>query len=49
MSIEKLQDMEVLGVDLSPSVSVNDRFAVRPHVMLNTCLSLSWLDKPFRT
>jgi hypothetical protein len=26
----KQQDMKVLGVDLSPSVSVKDRFAVRP-------------------
>ena len=48
MSIEKQQDMEVLGVDLSLSVSVKDRFAVRPHVMLNACLSLSWLDNSFR-
>ena len=38
--IEKQQGMEVLGVDLSPSVSVKDRFIVRPHVMLNACLSL---------
>ena len=28
MSIEKQQDMEVLGVDLSPSVSVKDRTIV---------------------
>ena len=28
MSIEKQQDMEVLGVDLSPSVSVKDRTVV---------------------
>ena len=28
MSIEKQQDMEVLGVDLSPSVSINDRTVV---------------------
>ena len=48
MSIEKQQGTEVLGVDLSPSVSVKDRFAVRPHVMLNACLSLSWLDNSFR-
>ena len=41
MSIEKQQDMEVLGVDLSPSMSFKDRFAVCPHVMLNACLSLS--------
>ena len=37
-----------LGAYLSPSLSVKDRFAVRPHVMLNTCLALSWLDKSFR-
>ena len=48
MSIEKQQDMEVLGVDLSSSVSVKDRFTVRPHVMLNACLSLSWPDNSFR-
>jgi hypothetical protein len=35
MLIEKQQDMEVLGVDLSPSVSVKDLFAVRHQVMLN--------------
>ena len=48
MSIEKQQGKEVLGVDLSPSVSVKDRFDVRPHVMLNACLSLSWPDNSFR-
>ena len=48
MSIEKQQGKEVLGVDLSLSVLVKDRFAVRPHVMLNACLSLSWLDNSFR-
>ena len=48
MSIEKQQDMEVLGVDLSPSMSIKDRFFIRPHVMLNTCLSLSWSDNSFR-
>ena len=48
MSIEKQQDMEVLGVDLSLSMLVKDRFVVRPHVMLNACLTLSWLDKSFR-
>ena len=37
-----------LSAYLSLSVSVKDRFAVRPHVMLNTCLSLSWLDNSFR-
>ena len=48
MSIEKQQGKEVLGVDLSPSVSVKDRFAVCPHVMLNACLSLIWPDNSFR-
>ena len=48
MSIEKQQGKEVLGVDLSPFVSIKDRFAVRPHVMLNACLSLSWPDNSFR-
>ena len=48
MSIEKQQGKEVLGVDLSPSVSFKDQFAVRPHVMLNACLSLSWSDNSFR-
>ena len=47
MSIEKQQGKEVLGVDLSPSVSVKDQFAVCPHVMLNACLALSWPDKSF--
>ena len=42
--IEKQQGMEVLGAYLSPSVAIKDRFAVRPHVMLNACLALSWLD-----
>ena len=48
MSIEKQQDMEVLGVDLSSSMSFKDRCAIRPHVMLNACLSLSWPDNSFR-
>ena len=48
MSIEKQQGMEVLGVDLSPSMSVKDQFIVHPHAMLNACLSLSWLDNSFR-
>jgi hypothetical protein len=48
MSIEKQQGMEVLVVDLSPYVSIKERFAVRPHVMLNAYLSLSWPDKSFR-
>ena len=48
MSIEEQQGKEVLGVDLSPSVSVKDRFAVRPHIMLNACLSLNWPDNSFR-
>jgi len=41
------QGMKVLGVDLSPSVSVKDRYDVRPLVMLNACLTLSWPDKSF--
>ena len=48
MSIEKQQGKKVLGVDLSLSVSVKDRFIVCPHVMLNACLSLSWPDNSFR-
>jgi hypothetical protein len=35
MMIVKQQGMKVLGVDLSPSESFKDRFAVRPWVMLN--------------
>jgi len=46
--IVQQQGMEVLGVNLSPSVSVKDRFAVRPRVMLNACLTHSWPDKSFR-
>jgi hypothetical protein len=46
-AIEKQQGMEVLGAYLSPSVSVKDRFVVRPHVMLNACLTLSWPDNSF--
>jgi hypothetical protein len=42
MLIVKQQGMEVLGVDLSLFVSVKDRFAMRPLVSLNACLSLSW-------
>ena len=42
--IEKQQGMEVLGAYLSPSMSIKDRFAVRPHVMLNACLAHSWVD-----
>ena len=48
IEIEKRQGMEVLGAYLSPSVSVKDRFVVRPYVMLNVCLTLSWPDKSFR-
>jgi len=44
----KQQGMEVLGVDLSLFVSVKDRYAVRPLVMLNACLTHSWPDKSFR-
>jgi hypothetical protein len=35
-------------MDLSPSVSIKDRFVVRPLVMLNACLTFSRPDKPFR-
>ena len=38
MTIVQQQGMEVLGVNLSPSVSFKDRIAVRPRVMLNACL-----------
>jgi hypothetical protein len=48
IEIEKRQGLEVLDAYLSPSVSVKDRFAVRPHVMLNACLTLSWPDNSFR-
>ena len=48
MSIEKQQGKEVLGVDLSPFVSVKDRFIAHPHVMLNACLSLSCPDNSFQ-
>ena len=49
MSIEKQQGMEVLGVDLSPCVSIKDRTIVGAFLTrLNACLSLSWLDNSFR-
>ena len=52
MTIVKQQGMEVLGVNRlgceSPSVSFKDRYAVRPLVMLNACLTLSWPDMSFR-
>jgi len=48
MTIVKQQGMEVLGVNLSLSVSFKDRYAARPLVMLNACLTLSWPDKSFR-
>jgi len=41
MTIVMQQGKEVLGVNLSPSVSFKDRYAVRPLVMLNACLTLS--------
>jgi hypothetical protein len=41
MMIVKQQDMEVLGVDISPSVSIKDQFLDPFLVMLNACLSLS--------
>jgi hypothetical protein len=47
IKIEKRQGMEVLGAYLSPSISVKDQFVVRPFVMLNACLTLSWSDKSF--
>ena len=37
-----------LGAYLSLSMSVKDRFIVRPHIMLNACLAVSWLDKSFQ-
>jgi len=46
--IVKQQGMEVLGMNLSLSVSFKDRYAIRPLVMLNTCLTLSGPDKSFR-
>ena len=48
MMVVQQQGMEVLGVNLSPSMSFKDRFVVRPHLMLNACLSLSWPDNSFR-
>jgi hypothetical protein len=42
MTIVKQQGMEILGVDLSPSVSIKDRFLEPFLFMLNACLSLSW-------
>ena len=42
--IEMQQGMEVFGAYLSLSVSIKDRFVVRPHIMLNACLALSWPD-----
>jgi hypothetical protein len=40
--IMKQQGMEVLGVDLSPSVLIKDRNMDPFLVILNACLSLSW-------
>ena len=48
MMLVQQQGMEVMGVNLSLSESFKDRIAVRPRVMLNPCLSLSWPDKSFR-
>jgi len=48
ITIVKQQGMEVLGVNLSPSVLFKDRYAVRPLIMLNTCLTLSWPDWSFQ-
>jgi len=47
-TIVQQHGMEVLGVNLSLSMSFKDRIVVRPHVMLNACLTLSWPDKSFR-
>jgi hypothetical protein len=41
MTIVKQQGIEVLGVDLSPSMSIKDRFLESFLVMLNAYLSLS--------
>jgi hypothetical protein len=41
MMIVKQQGMEVLGVDLSLSVSIKDQFLEPFLFMLNACLSLS--------
>ena len=46
--IEKQQGMEVLGAYLSLSMSIKDRFAILPHVMLNACLALSGTDLMIR-
>ena len=35
MMVVQQEGMVVLGVNLSPSMSFKDRYAVRPHVMLN--------------
>ena len=35
MMVVQQQGMEVLGVNLSPSVSFKDRYAIRPYIMLN--------------
>ena len=40
MSIEKQQDMEVLGVDLSPSVSIKDNIVVGAYVVIE-CMPLT--------
>jgi hypothetical protein len=44
MTIVKQQGMEVMGVDLSPSMSIKDQCMEPFLVMLNACLSLRWLD-----
>jgi len=48
ITIVQQQGKEVLGVNLSPFVSFKDRYAVRPRVVLNACLTLSSPDKSFR-
>jgi hypothetical protein len=44
MTIVKQEDMKVLGMDLSLSVSIKDRFLEPFLFMLNACLTLSWPD-----
>jgi hypothetical protein len=44
MTIVKEQGMQVLGVDLSLSISIKDRFLEPFQFMLNACLTLSWPD-----
>jgi hypothetical protein len=38
----KKDRMEACRFAVTPSMSIKDRFAVRPLVILNACLSISW-------